>query len=187
MCYTCAFVLMWCLFVDNSRQTTSSVPWHRASKYDLKLIYISMKWFLFKFHFNLCMRRKKWVCLCILRNIQSGFTRGSWWNIDSPTNRAGIVYFFLFLSYWPFDLHFSPSSILWRVCLELNRRHVYCTFVWFQTAASTRWLKLSFCGALILVSLNQTGTASTFKKNVVVFFCFFSVGLILPINTCCHF
>lgn len=34
------FVLMWCLFVDNSRQTTSSIPWHRATKYDLKLIHL---------------------------------------------------------------------------------------------------------------------------------------------------
>lgn len=32
----CAFVLTWCLFVGNSRQTTSSVPWHRAPKYDRK-------------------------------------------------------------------------------------------------------------------------------------------------------
>lgn len=64
-CYTCAFVLMWCLFVDNSRQTTSSVPWHRASKYDLKLIYI---WTWNDSSSNstsicACVEKKKGLCL----------------------------------------------------------------------------------------------------------------------------
>lgn len=57
----CAFVLM-CLFVGNSRQTTSSVPWHRAPKYERKLnSHLILKQFLLKWAPVLCMRRKQ-VC-----------------------------------------------------------------------------------------------------------------------------
>lgn len=58
----CAFVLTWCLFVGNSRQTTSSVPWHRAPKYERKLnSHLTLKRFLLKWALVSCMRRKE-VC-----------------------------------------------------------------------------------------------------------------------------
>lgn len=58
----CAFVLMWCLFVGNSRQTTSSVPRHRAPKYERKLnSHLTLKRFLLKRALVSCMRRKQ-VC-----------------------------------------------------------------------------------------------------------------------------
>lgn len=58
----CAFVLTWCLFVGNSRQTTSSVPWHRAPKYERKLnSHLTLKRLLLKWALVLCMQRKE-VC-----------------------------------------------------------------------------------------------------------------------------
>lgn len=59
----CAFVLTWCLFVGNSRQTTSSVPWHRAPKYDRKHnLHLTIKRFLFKWSLISCMCRWR-VCV----------------------------------------------------------------------------------------------------------------------------
>ena len=70
----CAFVLTWCLFVGNSRQTTSSVPWHRAPKYDRKHnLHLTMKWFLFKWLLNWCMCRQKGLrCILWKYSLDSG-------------------------------------------------------------------------------------------------------------------
>lgn len=83
MSITCAFVLTWCLFVGNSRQTTSPVPWHRAPKYGRKLnLHLTMKWFLLKWFLNSCMCRER-VCVASCENtvwIQEG--RGELWKLQ---------------------------------------------------------------------------------------------------------
>lgn len=124
----CAFVLTWCLFVDNSRQTTSSVPWHRAPKYDRKHnLHLTIKWFLFKWSLILCMYRQQ-VCAASSETTVCSQER------ESVKNAQTV----LALS--------SQSATLWTTsmaCLTWNEQlsTFQCTSLWFQTASSYKMTK----------------------------------------------
>lgn len=150
-------MLTWCLFVANSRQTTSSVPWHRASKYDRKQnLHLTLKRFLFKWSLILCMCRKRFVLH--LLELQSGFRRGSGrkknaqlctdnmhcWNSFRPISCGAV----------------SVMLLAWHVWLETNSSHVYCTSLRLQTARSTRWPNRSvfLWSDFNFNSMNQTST-----------------------------
>lgn len=83
MCFVmsniCAFVLTWCLFVGNSRQTTSSVPWHRAPKYDRKHELTSDYKMISSSNGSSNRACVDEGFVLHLVKIQSGFRRGSYW------------------------------------------------------------------------------------------------------------
>lgn len=123
----CAFVLTWCLFVGNSRQTTSSVPWHRAPKYDRKHnLHLTMKWFLFKWFLNWCMFRKR-VCVASCENTVwiQGVRKMHKMNVSAQ----------ICIDKTSNQLQCTPYSVLfaWHVWLEISSWHVYRTSLRFQT------------------------------------------------------
>lgn len=159
----CAFMLTWCLFVGNSRQTASAVPRHRASKYDCKL----------NLHlWNDSSSNGSSICACVgegfvlhLVKVQSGFRRGCWYldNLHWQT-------FFLGQSATAWFRRYAVCM----ACMMWNKlsSQVHCTFLRLQTASSTRWSKPSFvlmCSDFIFKSINQTRTMPNMFLFLFVF------------------
>lgn len=139
---------MWCLFVGNSRQTTRSVPWHRAPKYDRKLnLPLTMKWFLFQWFLNLCMLQPKGLwCILWKRSLDPG-------EVVSNSLRDTICQ--------KLQNQFRTTCVP-QCCIFTSQR--------FQTVL-TRWPKTFFvlsCSVFGLDSINQTRT----MPNVFFLFSF---------------
>lgn len=162
----CAFVLTWCLFVDNSRQTTSSVPWHRAPKYDRKHdLHLTIKWFLFKWSLILCMYRQQ-VCAASSETTVCSQEGESVKNAQTVlTSLPGLPTLFQ-------ANQLRCERLPWHVWLETSSsQHSNAPLYDSRLLVLTRWPNLSlfsdFCGLIInLNSINQTRIFSPLYFNI---------------------
>lgn len=156
MCFVmsniCAFVLTWCLFVGNSRQTTSSVPWHRAPKYDRKHELTSDYKMISSSNGSSNRACVDEGFVLHLVKIQSGFRRGSYWKNCFSVHRK-----FAFTRVYRHKMHTCMACLTCKSSSQVN-----FTFLRFQTASSTRWpnpLFVLLCSDFIFSkSINQTRT-----------------------------